>query len=509
MKYILAIDQGTTGSRAIVYDKRGRKIASAYREFPQYFPKAGWVEHNPNEIWESVNSSIQSVLKKVSPKAIAAIGITNQRETTLIWDRKTGKPIYNAIVWQCRRTAKRCDQLKRAKGQEAWFRKRTGLPIDAYFSATKIEWILKNVKGALSKAKRGNLCFGTTDTWILWKLTSRTIHATDYTNASRTMLFNIEKKQWDKTILKKFKIPEQILPSVKKSSSVFGRTVKINRLPRGIPISGIVGDQQGALFGQACFEPGTIKNTYGTGCFMLLNTGKKRLVSQYGLITTLACGAQGEPVYALEGAIFIAGAAIQWLRDKLRILDSALASEKMAESVKDNAGVYFVPALVGLGTPYWDQEARGAIFGITRGTRDAHIVRAALEAMCYQTKDVLRIMQKESKLKIRSLRIDGGAVANRFLCQFQADILDIEVIRPKVIETTSLGAAYLAGLAIGYWKNTQEIKKYWRKDLAFHPRMSGKNRAAVCQGWHNAIKRVLTSGAATGAIARSKCLKTK
>jgi glycerol kinase len=491
MKYILSIDQGTTGSRAIVYDKDGRNVASAYQEFPQYFPKPGWVEHNPEEIWESVNSSIQKVLKKVPGKSIAAIGITNQRETTIIWDRETGKPIYNAIVWQCRRTAERCDKLKK-KGEAEFFRKRTGLPVDAYFSATKIEWILKNVKGALSKARNGRLCFGTTDSWVLWKLTGGKTHATDYTNASRTMLFNIDKLKWDGEILKKFSVPASILPEVKNSSGIFGKTVAIGKLPADIPIAGIAGDQQAALFGQMCFDPGTMKNTYGTGCFVLFNTGKKRLVSKYGLITTLACGPLGEPVYALEGAIFIAGSAIQWLRDGLKVLAKASDSEKMAKSVKNNAGVYFVPALVGLGAPYWDQDARGSIYGITRGTSNNHIVRAALEAMCYQTKDVLEAMQKDSGLKTRDLKVDGGAVANNFLCQFQSDILGVNVIRPKTIETTASGAAYLAGLAVGYWKNTTALKKHWEKDRVFKPEMSRKESSELYGNWLKAVKRTLS-----------------
>jgi glycerol kinase len=491
MKYVLSIDQGTTGSRVMVYDKSGKNIASAYQEFPQYFPKPGWVEHNPEEIWESVNNSIQKVLKKVPAKSIAAIGITNQRETTVIWDRETGKPVYNAIVWQCRRTAERCDELKK-KGETDFFRKRTGLPVDAYFSATKIEWILKNVKGALSKARQGQLCFGTTDTWLLWKLTGGNSHATDYTNASRTMIFNIDKLKWDGEILKKFSIPASILPEVKKSSGIFGRTIKTGRLPAGIPISGIAGDQQAALFGQMCFEPGTMKNTYGTGCFALFNTGKKRFVSKYGLITTLACGPSGEPVYALEGAIFIAGSAIQWLRDGLKILATAAESEKMARSVKNNAGVYFVPALVGLGAPYWDQDARGSIYGITRGTSGSHIVRAAIEAICYQTRDVLEAMQKDSGLKIRDLKIDGGAVANNFLCQLQSDILGVSVIRPKTIETTACGAAYLAGLAVGYWKNTAEIKKQWKKDRVFRPEMSKSESSELYGNWLKAVERTLS-----------------
>jgi len=492
MKYILAIDQGTTGSRAIIYDKHGRKAASAYEEFPQYFPKPGWVEHDPDRIWQSVNNSIQKVLKKIPIDLIQAIGITNQRETTVLWDKDTGRPVYNAIVWQCRRTASRCGRLKAIKGEREFFRKRTGLPIDAYFSATKIEWILKNVEGAFKKAKSGKLLFGTTDTWILWKLTGGKIHATDYTNASRTMLFNIEKLKWDKDILLKFKIPEQILPDVKKSSGVFGSTIKIGKLPAGIPISGIAGDQQAALFGQACFELGTMKNTYGTGCFILLNTGKKKTISRHGLITTLGCGPFGEPVYVLEGAVFIAGAAIHWIRDGLKLLTCGCESEKMAVSVRNNEGVYFVPALTGLGAPYWDQNARGAIFGITRGTSASHIVRAALEAMCYQTKDVLLAMQKDSGLKIRDLKIDGGASTNNFLCQFQADILGINVVRPKVTETTSLGAAYLAGLAVGYWENAGEIKKCWEKDRIFKPKMKKEIASKYYSEWLDAVKRTLT-----------------
>lgn len=492
VKYILSIDQGTTGSRAVIYDKKGVKIASAYQEFPQYFPKPGWVEHDPEEIWKSVSDSIKKVLKKVPRSSIAAIGITNQRETTVIWDAKTGKPVHKAIVWQCRRTSDRCSRLKKKKGEEKFFKKRTGLPIDAYFSATKIEWILKNIPGARAKAKKGRLRFGTTDTWILWKLTGGESHATDYTNASRTMLFNIEKLKWDEAILKRFSIPRGILPEVKKSSGIFGKTVRISGLPAGIPIAGIAGDQQAALFGQTCFEPGTMKNTYGTGCFVLMNTGKRRPVSKHGLIVTLACDSSGDPVYALEGAIFIAGAAIQWLRDGLKVLASAPESAKAAGSLKDNEGVYFVPALVGLGAPYWDQDARGSIFGITRGTDRAHLVRAALEAMCYQTKDVLEAMQKDSGLKIKDLRVDGGAVANNFLCQFQSDMLGINVIRPKIIELTSLGAAYLAGLAVGYWKNAKEIKKYWRKDKVFKPKMSAKKVSLLHNGWLEAVSRTLS-----------------
>ena len=489
MKYILAIDQGTTGSRAIVYDRRGRPVAATYEEFPQYFPRPGWVEHNPEEIWQSVYATVQRVLKKVPPAAIAAIGLTNQRETTVVWDRKTGKPVYNAIVWQCRRTAERCEQLKRKKGLSELIRKKTGLPIDAYFSATKIEWILNKVKS--KKAEVKNLAFGTTDSWVLWKLTGGKAHATDYTNASRTMLFNIEKLAWDKALLKLFKIKETMLPKVLPSSGEFGRTVKIGKLPAGIPITGIAGDQQAALFGQTCFAPGEMKNTYGTGCFILLNTGSKRVDSQHGLITTLACGPEGKAAYALEGSVFIAGAAIQWLRDQLSILKSSADSEAMALAVKDNAGVYFVPAFVGLGAPYWDQNARGTIVGLTRGANKNHLVRAALEAMCYSTMDVMRTMRRDSGLGTGELKIDGGAAANNFLCQFQADILGVKIVRPKIIETTSLGAAYLAGLAAGFWKNSAEIKKFWAEDKVFKPRLPQAAAAKFYAGWQAAVRRAL------------------
>lgn len=492
MKYILAIDQGTTGSRAVIYDKKGKIAASAYREFPQHFPKPGWVEHDPHDLWNSVRASIDSVLKKVSPGSIAAIGITNQRETTVMWDARTGKPVYNAIVWQCRRTSKACDDLNKKGPTARFFRKKTGLPIDAYFSATKISWILKNVPGVMARAKRGEILFGTTDSWILWKLTAGRVHATDYTNASRTMCFNIDRLQWDEEILKLLGIPEEILPEAKSSSGLFGYTAKIGRLPAGIPITGVAGDQQAALFGQTCFEPGSMKNTYGTGCFILLNTGRKRPVSKHGLITTLGCGTDGKPVYVLEGSIFIAGAAIQWLRDGLKLFKHASESGPMAASLKDNSGVYFVPALVGLGAPYWDQNARGAIFGITRGTHASHFARAAIEAMCYQTKDVVDAMQKDSRFKIKSLKVDGGAVVNDVLCQFQSGLLGIDVVRPKVIETTSLGAAYLAGLAVGYWKNADEIKRCWAVDKIFRSKMPADVRRKLYDGWLEAVKRTLT-----------------
>jgi glycerol kinase len=491
MKYILAIDQGTTGSRAALYDKLGRKIASSYEEFPQVFPRPGWVEHDPRDLWNRVNNSIQKVLKKMPRADIAAIGITNQRETTVLWDRDTGKPVHNAIVWQCRRTSARCDELKNRKGEVEFFKVRTGLPIDAYFSATKIEWILKNVPGAMAKAIHGKILFGTTDAWILWKLTGGKVHATDYTNASRTMLFNIESMKWDDRILEKFGIPKNILPEVKASSGIFGRTINAGRLPAGIPISGIAGDQQAALFGQTCFDAGESKNTYGTGSFILLNTGKKRPVSRHGLITTLACGPGGESVYALEGAVFISGAAIQWLRDGLKILKRASDSEALALSVKDNGGVYFVPALSGLGAPYWDQNARGLISGITRGTRRGHIVRAGLEAICYQAKDVMLAMEKDSGIKIKSLKVDGGAVRNNLLCQLQSDISRVNVVRPEVVEITSLGAAYLAGLAIGYWKDTEEIKKFWKVDKVFKPKMPESAAEKLYSGWLTAVDRTL------------------
>jgi len=491
MKYILAIDQGTTGSRAIIYDRAGRTVASAYREFPQYFPEPGWVEHKPEEIWQSVCRTVQAVMRKVPKDSIVAVGITNQRETTVVWDRITGKPVYNAIVWQCRRTAPRCKELKK-KGMAEFIRKRTGLPVDAYFSATKIEWILQHVPQARQKAKAGRLLFGTTDSWILWKLTGGTVHATDYTNASRTMLFNIRTKEWDKDILKVFSVPRSMLAEVKPSSGLFGRTVKVKGLRDGIPICGMAGDQQAALFGQGCAGPGTMKNTYGTGAFMLLNTGNKFVLSRQGLITTLGCGQKGEPVYCLEGAVFIAGAALQWLRDQVHLLKSSSESAAMAASVRDNAGVYFVPAFVGLGAPYWDQDARGAITGLTRGSRAEHIVRAALEAMCYQTRDVVQAMEKDAGLRIKSLKVDGGAAANDFLCQFQSDILGINVVRPRVIETTALGAAYLAGLAAGYWKDYQEILSCWRIGKFFKPRMTGQQAAFFYAGWQNAVSRVFS-----------------
>jgi len=490
MGHILAIDQGTTGSRAIVYNRLGQAVAAAYEEFPQHFPRPGWVEHDPEEIWRSVERTIRKVLGRVSGASITAIGIANQRETTVIWDRKTGRPVHNAIVWQCRRTAGRCRELSRDKDALALIREKTGLPVDAYFSATKVEWILN--RGALkAMARSGRLCFGTTDAWILWKLTGGRSHATDYTNASRTMLFDIDRLRWDDDLLYLFGIPDAVLPETRPSAGEFGRTVRLGRLPSGIPVAGVAGDQQAALFGQACFEPGMIKNTYGTGCFIILNTGRRRVDSRHGLITTLACGPDGKSVYALEGSVFIAGAAVQWLRDELGLLRTSGDSEAMAEAVLDNDGVYLVPAFVGLGAPYWDAEARGTIVGLTRGTTRNHLVRAALEAMAYATRDVVDIMGLESGLEIAELRVDGGAAVNNFLCRFQADILGIPVLRPRTVETTALGAAYLAGLGSGFWKSTDDLRRFWSLDRRFAPRMRKPRAERLYQGWRAAVRKTL------------------
>jgi glycerol kinase len=488
MSHVLAIDQGTTGSRAIVFDRRGRAVASAYEEFPQYFPRPGWVEHDPDEIWRSVHRTIQKALGAVPGRTIAAVGISNQRETAVLWDRKSGRPVANAIVWQCRRTAGRCRELAARPGLSRIIRAKTGLPIDAYFSATKVEWLLGRHR-LRERAKRGRLAFGTTDSWVLWKLTGGTVHATDPTNASRTMLFNIRKMNWDDDLLKLFGIPSGVLPEVRPSSGEFGRTIRMGRLPAGIPIMGIAGDQQAALFGQAGFRPGAIKNTYGTGCFILLNAGREVIDSKHGLITTVACGPGGKAVYALEGSVFVAGAAIQWLRDQLGLLVSAADSEKMAESVEDNAGVYFVPAFVGLGAPYWDAEARGTIVGLTRGAGRNHLVRAALEAMAYSTRDVLETMRKDSGLKIRELRVDGGASVNGFLCQFQADVLGLPVVRPKTVETTSLGAAYLAGLGVGLWDSTAAIERLAVDERRFTPAMTRGQADRLHSGWQAAVRK--------------------
>jgi glycerol kinase len=491
VSHVLAIDQGTTGSRAIVFDRHGRTVASAYEEFPQYFPKPGWVEHDPEEIWRSVYRTVQKVLRTVPGRSIAAIGITNQRETTVIWDRKTGRPAARAIVWQCRRTAPRCRELAAEPGFVRLVRQRTGLPIDAYFSATKAEWILDRA-GLRERAERGRLAFGTTDSWVLAKLTGGASHATDPTNASRTMLYNIRKLDWDGELLGIFGIPAAVLPRVLPSSGEFGRTVRLGRLPAGIPVMGIAGDQQAALFGQAGFRPGAIKNTYGTGSFILLNTGREIVESRHGLITTVACGPEGRAVYALEGSVFVAGAAIQWLRDQLGLVQSAAESAAAAEAVADNAGVYFVPAFVGLGAPYWDAEARGTIVGLTRGASRNHIIRAAVEQMAYSIRDVLETMRKESGLRIRELRVDGGASANDVLCRFQADILGIPVLRPKTVETTALGAAYLAGLAAGVWDSTAAIERLAVDERKFTPAMTRGQADKLYAGWLAAVRKART-----------------
>lgn len=490
-KYILALDQGTTSSRAIIFDVEGKVLGVAQKEFTQIYPKPGWVEHDPMEIWDSQFAVAKEVIEKtgIKPEQIAAIGITNQRETTVVWDKNTGKPIYNAIVWQCRRTAPICDELK-AKGLADVIRQKTGLVIDAYFSGTKVKWILDNVEGAREKAEKGEILFGNIDTWLIWNLTRGKVHTTDYSNASRTMLFNINTLEWDEEILKELNIPRNMLPKALPSSYIYGYTAK-ELFGVEIPISGAAGDQQAALFGQACFTPGTAKNTYGTGCFMLMNTGEKLVHSNNGLLTTIAWGLNGKVEYALEGSIFIAGAAVQWLRDELKIIETSAQSEEYATSVKDSNGVYVVPAFVGLGAPYWDMYARGTIVGLTRGANRAHIIRATLESIAYQTRDVLEAMQQDSGIKLQNLKVDGGAVANNFLMQFQADILGVNVLRPVVTETTALGAAYLAGLAVGYWKDIDEISNKWKVNRVFEPEMEEKAREEKYAGWKRAVERAL------------------
>jgi glycerol kinase len=488
-KYVMALDQGTTSSRCIIFDKQGNIVSVAQQEFTQIFPKPGWVEHDPLEIWSSQSGVMAQAKARANVNAsdIAAIGITNQRETTLVWDRKTGEPVYNAIVWQCRRTAEYCDTLKE-KGFDKKIKEKTGLVVDAYFSGTKIRWILENVEGARARAEKGDLVFGNVDTWLVWKLTSGKVHATDYTNASRTMLFNIHTLQWDEEILKELNIPKSMLPEVKPSSGEFGKTTG-EFLGGEIPIAGIAGDQQAALFGQCCFEPGMVKNTYGTGCFILMNTGEKAVESKNGLLTTIAWGLDGKVNYALEGSVFVAGSAIQWLRDGLKILDSAPLSEAYCNSVKDTEGVYVVPAFVGLGAPYWDQYARGIIVGVTRGVTKAHVIRATVESLAYQSADVIKVMEADADTAIKAVRVDGGACANNFLMQFQADILNTDVIRPKVIETTALGAAYLAGLAVGYYKDQHDILQNVVVDQAFKSSMQEANRDQLLSGWKEAVKR--------------------
>ena len=492
MKYILSLDQGTTSTRAIIFDKGGNIVASAQAEFKQIYPKPGWVEHSPQDIWGSTLEVIAEAIKKSGCSAgdIAAVGITNQRETTLVWDKNTGVPVYNAIVWQCRRTADYAEKLKRDGFEEKIYNK-TGLVPDAYFSATKIKWILDNVDGARERAERGELLFGTVDTYLLWQLSKGAIFATDYTNASRTMLFNIHTLKWDEELLRLFDIPRSMLPQPQFSRHNYGA---IDREFFGceIPVCGVVGDQQAALFGQLCVNAGDVKNTYGTGCFLLMNTGKKAVKSANGLVTTLGVGADGKPCYVLEGSVFVGGAVVQWLRDEMKIISSADESETVARSVKDSGGVYVVPAFTGLGAPYWNANARGTIAGITRGTTAAHIVRAALEGIAYEVCDLVQAMEKDSGLDITRLAVDGGASANNFLMQFQADILNAETVRPKIKETTALGAAYLAGLEIGYWSGLDEIRKNATVDRVFTPEMGEAERLALLDGWRSAVKKAAT-----------------
>ena len=488
-KYIIALDQGTTSSRAIVFDKDQNILGVSQKEITQIYPKEGWVEHNPMEIWASQYGVLQEVMAKIniSPKDIAAIGITNQRETTIVWDKTTGEPIYNAIVWQCRRTSKMIDQLKDS-GIDKYVQKKTGLIPDAYFSATKIKWILDNVEGAREKADRGELLFGTVDTWLTWKMTEGEVHVTDYTNASRTMLYNIRELKWDEELLRIFNIPLSMLPQVKSSSEVYGYTsLKEWR----VPIAGIAGDQQAALFGQTAFNKGEAKNTYGTGCFLLMNTGEELVESKEGLLTTIAIGIENKVQYALEGSVFVGGAVIQWLRDELKLISDASDSEYFASKVKDNGGVYLVPAFVGLGAPYWDMYARGTIFGLTRGTNKNHIIRAALESIAYQSKEVMETMEKESNIKIKRLKVDGGASRNKLLMQFQSDIMNIEVSRPIITETTALGAAYLAGLAVGFWKDRNELSKGWYESERYYPNMAEEERNKLYSKWKKAVERSL------------------
>ncbi|NLP18099.1 MAG: glycerol kinase GlpK [Firmicutes bacterium] len=488
-KYIMALDQGTTSSRTIIFDEAGSVVAAAQKEFTQIYPKPGWVEHDPLEIWSTQLETAQEALKKANaqPEQIAAIGITNQRETTVVWDKNTGEPVYNAIVWQCRRTAPICDDLK-ARGLADSIKDKTGLVVDAYFSGTKIAWILENVPGTREKAEKGDLLFGNIDTWLIWKLTGGKTHTTDYSNASRTMIYNIHDLDWDDDILEELKIPRVMLPEALPSSYEYGQT-DAEVFGAEVPIAGDAGDQQAALFGQACFEPGMAKNTYGTGCFMLMNTGEKAVPSETGLLTTIAYGVNDEVKYALEGSIFITGAAIQWLRDELRIIDDAAQSEEYALAVEDTAGVYVVPAFVGLGAPYWDMYARGTIVGLTRGAKREHLVRATLESIAYQTRDVLEAMTEDSGVDLKALKVDGGAVANDFLMEFQSDILGVPCHRPVVTETTALGAAYLAGLAVGYWDSLDEIAAKWQVDKEFEPKLAEEEKEKLYAGWKRAVER--------------------
>lgn len=486
--YVLAIDQGTTSSRAILFDRAGRIAGSAQREFTQIFPQPGWVEHDPRDILTSVYTTITELLNRyqVDPRTIAGIGITNQRETTVVWDKATGQPIHNAVVWQSRQSHAICEQLK-AAGHEPLIRRRTGLLIDAYFSATKIRWILDHVEGAQSRAERGELLFGTIDSWLIWNLSGRQAHVTDVTNAARTLLFDIHALQWDAELLALFNIPRVMLPQVRSSSEVYATTQPQFFFDQHLPIAGIAGDQQAALFGQACFEPGMAKNTYGTGCFMLMNTGDKAVTSENGLLTTIAWGIDGQVEYALEGSIFVAGSVVQWLRDGLRMFGKSSDCQAYAERAADNGGVYLVPAFVGLGAPYWRSDVRGAMFGLTRGTTKEHFIRAAVESMAYQTRDVLAAMQADAGIELKELRADGGAIANDFMAQFQSDILGVPVLRPQVAETTALGAAYLAGLATGFWSSRAEIAEQWAVDRRFTPQMPADQREALYAGWQQAV----------------------
>ena len=491
-KYVIALDQGTTSSRAIVFDRDQNILGISQKEFTQIYPKEGWVEHDPLEIWATQYGVLQEVIAKtnISQDEVAAIGITNQRETTIVWDKNTGNPIYNAIVWQCRRTADICDSLKE-KGLEGYIKDSTGLVIDAYFSGTKIKWILDNVEGAREKAERGELLFGTVDTWLVWQLTNGKAHVTDYTNASRTMIYNIRELKWDDKILEELDIPKSMLPEVRNSSEVYGYTNLGGKEDVRIPIAGIAGDQQAALFGQTCFEKGDAKNTYGTGCFLLMNTGEEIVESKNGLLTTIAIGLDGKIQYALEGSVFVGGAVVQWLRDELGLVNSSADTEYFAKKVDNNGGVYIVPAFVGLGAPHWDMYARGAIFGLTRGANKNHIIRAALESIAYQTKDLIDAMTEDIGDKINSIKVDGGASRNKFLMQFQADILGTNVIRPIVSETTALGAAYLAGIAVGFWKDKEEVKKFWHKSDEFEPKLDSETVKKYYNGWQKAVKRSL------------------
>ncbi|MDR0551755.1 MAG: glycerol kinase GlpK [Spirochaetaceae bacterium] len=490
-KYLIAIDQGTTSSRSIVFDKQGNIIQLAQKEFTQIFPKPGWVEHDPMEIWSSQLGVLTEAKLRagVEAKDVAAIGITNQRETTVVWEKATGKPVYNAIVWQCRRTAEYCDSLK-AKGFDKKIKAKTGLVVDAYFSGTKVRWILENVPGARAKAEKGELLFGNIDTWLVWNLTKGKVHVTDYSNASRTMLYNIHELKWDDEILKELNIPKAMLPEVKPSSCVYGNT-DTEFLGGEVPIAGIAGDQQAALFGQCAFEPGKVKNTYGTGCFILMNTGTKAVESKNGLLTTIAWGLDGKVEYALEGSVFVAGAALQWLRDGLKVIESAPQSDIIAESVPDTGGVYVVPAFVGLGAPYWDQYARGTIVGLTRGTTREHFVRATSESLAYQSHDVIKAMEADAGVPIKAIGVDGGASKSNFLMQFQADILNTEVVRPKMVETTALGAVYLAGLAVGFYKDKNDILQNVAIDKTFKPAIQDTRRKELLAGWKEAVKRSL------------------